>query len=241
MSSSAFGAMNMYEQSYGDMGPAAYGPGLGMGYMPMQQPQLEPHRMAHAPQMAFDAEAFERAFDAASAEMQTREEEVQGLTRQAEVVDFAMKDSHVATFEINKARLDQTIISPESAVNQDQEQRKDQQNPGQQNPDSLAQTAGQLLDSVSHDTSEKFAQSSFLALMRRLRDREVVVEGENFIEVGGISTKCKRLELTCQSSTNAIANTTGMATEAVEEPESLFNNQGPPVEPDGSGDNVGEF
>ena len=47
----------------------------------------------------------------------------------------------------------------------------------------LARTAGHLLESVSHDTSEKFQSSVFLQLMRRLRDKEVTVEGENFVEV----------------------------------------------------------
>jgi hypothetical protein len=47
----------------------------------------------------------------------------------------------------------------------------------------LSRTAGQLLDSVSHDTSQKFQDSVFLNLMRRLRDRELRVEGENFVEV----------------------------------------------------------
>ncbi|OJJ44819.1 hypothetical protein ASPZODRAFT_134964 [Penicilliopsis zonata CBS 506.65] len=49
--------------------------------------------------------------------------------------------------------------------------------------DELAKTAGQLLDSVSHDQSQKFRESNFLALMRRIRDREVHVEGEEFREV----------------------------------------------------------
>ncbi|MBE7181807.1 MAG: hypothetical protein INR71_11485, partial [Terriglobus roseus] len=41
--------------------------------------------------------------------------------------------------------------------------------------DELSKTAGHLLDSVAHDTSDKFQNSSFLALMRRLRDKEVRV------------------------------------------------------------------
>ena len=49
--------------------------------------------------------------------------------------------------------------------------------------DALAATAGQLLDSVKLDSSEKFQQSNFLALMRKLRDHEVVVEGDNMVEV----------------------------------------------------------
>ena len=50
--------------------------------------------------------------------------------------------------------------------------------------DELARTAGTLLENVKHDQSQKFKQSNFLSLMRRLRDREVRVEGEKFVDVG---------------------------------------------------------
>ncbi|KAJ5557469.1 hypothetical protein N7494_001384 [Penicillium frequentans] len=51
-----------------------------------------------------------------------------------------------------------------------------------QDADALARAAGQILTSVSHDQSEKFQQSNFLALMRRIRDREVEVKGDDFAE-----------------------------------------------------------
>lgn len=50
--------------------------------------------------------------------------------------------------------------------------------------DELARTAGTLLESVKHDHSQKFQQSSFLSLMRQLRDREVRVEGDKIVDVG---------------------------------------------------------
>lgn len=49
--------------------------------------------------------------------------------------------------------------------------------------DELARTAAQLLDSLSGNQSRKFQDSTFLALMRRLRDREVKVEGDKMVEV----------------------------------------------------------
>ncbi|KAI5281244.1 hypothetical protein KEM54_003306 [Ascosphaera aggregata] len=49
--------------------------------------------------------------------------------------------------------------------------------------DDLARTAGQLLESVQHETNQKFKESNFLALMRQLRDREVVVDGGEFRQV----------------------------------------------------------
>ncbi|OAP55128.1 hypothetical protein AYL99_10828 [Fonsecaea erecta] len=50
--------------------------------------------------------------------------------------------------------------------------------------DELARTAGQLLTSVSHDNSEKFQNSQFLQLMRKIRDREVEVQGDELQETG---------------------------------------------------------
>jgi len=46
--------------------------------------------------------------------------------------------------------------------------------------DELARTAAKLLTSVQHDQSEKFKSSTFLALMRQIRDGQVKVQGEDF-------------------------------------------------------------
>ena len=45
--------------------------------------------------------------------------------------------------------------------------------------DELARTAGQLLNIVQHDTSDKMKNSQFLDLMRRIRDREVEVQNND--------------------------------------------------------------
>ena len=49
--------------------------------------------------------------------------------------------------------------------------------------DELARTAGQLLDNLKHDKSQKFQNSNFLSLMRQLRDREIRVEGDKLVDV----------------------------------------------------------
>ena len=56
--------------------------------------------------------------------------------------------------------------------------------------DRLAQTAGELFDRLRHerDTDEKFRNSTFLALMKRLRDREVVVAGNDMVESASLHT-----------------------------------------------------
>lgn len=71
-------------------------------------------------------------------------------------------------------------------------------------PDLLARTAGELLQNVSGDlqTNTKMRDSSFMSLMRKLRDREVVVEGD------------KMVEASASTSTSAIAGpSTDMAME----------------------------
>jgi peroxin-5 len=52
----------------------------------------------------------------------------------------------------------------------------------QTDEDALARTAGELLSSVSSATNPKFASSTFMDLMRKLRDHEVAVEGDKVVE-----------------------------------------------------------
>lgn len=66
---------------------------------------------------------------------------------------------------------------------QQPEQKQEAQHQPRHDDDEMAQTAGRLLERVSDNTSEKFQNSQFLELMRRLRDREVRVEGDKMVEV----------------------------------------------------------
>ena len=65
------------------------------------------------------------------------------------------------------------------------EERKPPENEHQEKADAdeLARTAGDLLNALKHDQSDKFQQSQFLSFMRRIRDREVEIKGEDFVEV----------------------------------------------------------
>jgi hypothetical protein len=87
----------------------------------------------------------------------------------------------------------QTLPTPQEELQEQQqhqreaeaeEQKQKEQEPKRNDDDELAATAGKLLSSVSDNTSEKFQNSQFLTLMRRLRDREVRVQGEDIVEVG---------------------------------------------------------
>lgn len=71
---------------------------------------------------------------------------------------------------------------------QQPEQQKEEQHQPRNDEDDMAETAGRLLERVADNSSEKFKNSQFLELMRRLRDREVRVEGDKMVEVSAQSS-----------------------------------------------------
>ncbi|KAJ5176414.1 uncharacterized protein N7482_002291 [Penicillium canariense] len=152
----------------------AFAPSYPMYNAPMnahQVPQQAPVANV-APTEQFDESAFQAAFEQARADM----EELQG----AEVIPETEMLAHEET-----ARLDPIEqVHEDIRIGSDTITQTEQEDPltRTRDADALAQTAGQLLDSVRHDQSQKFQQSSFLALMRRIRDREVEVEGDEFRE-----------------------------------------------------------
>lgn len=70
----------------------------------------------------------------------------------------------------------------------EQEPARQEEQPRTNDDDEMAATAGRLLERVADNTSEKFQNSQFLSLMRRLRDREVRVEGDKMVEIETPST-----------------------------------------------------
>jgi len=66
------------------------------------------------------------------------------------------------------------------------EEPEEEQRPQRNDEDEMAQTAGRLLERVADNTSEKFQNSQFFELMRRLRDREVKVQDDKIVEVDAV-------------------------------------------------------
>lgn len=64
-----------------------------------------------------------------------------------------------------------------------QPEQQEQQQLQVNDADEMAATAGRLLERVAENQSEKFQNSQFLSLMRKLRDREVEVLDDNIVEV----------------------------------------------------------
>ncbi|KAH1337890.1 hypothetical protein KXV68_001741 [Aspergillus fumigatus] len=120
----------------------------------------------------FDESAFEAAFEQARADMALQEtnatEEKAEPASETIQPDLSTAQEPTEQIKIGSDTIPQIDKNdPLSRVN---------------DADELARTAGQLLVSVSHDQSEKFRKSSFLALMRRIRDREVRIEDDEFRE-----------------------------------------------------------
>ncbi|KAL4963202.1 protein pex20 [Aspergillus stella-maris] len=146
-----------------------------MNSSPMQaySPAQETTASKSATTEAFDESAFEAAFEQARADMESQFE--------AQVETNASDSS-------TKNQAEEAPIQPEAQetirIGSDtipQANKEDLQTAAN-DADELARTAGQLLHSVSHETNQKFKESNFLALMRRIRDREVQVEGDEFRE-----------------------------------------------------------
>lgn len=122
---------------------------------------------------AFDESAFEAAFEQARADMEL--EAANAIQENAEDVNETAQPEVAA----EPALHEEIRIGSDTISQADKEETKAQSN----DADELARTAGQLLNSVSHEKNQKFQQSNFLALMRRIRDREVHIEGDEFREV----------------------------------------------------------
>jgi hypothetical protein len=134
---------------------------------PMQQTYVEPQ---------FHEPAFDAAFDEAMKEMEALQS--QDMTQEEGRSEMQPETSESpASLEKSSIRIGSDTIEHSDRTNQTPEQTS-------QDADALARTAGQLLNLVSHDTSTKFQNSAFLDLMRRIRDREVEVQGDDLKATG---------------------------------------------------------
>lgn len=138
---------------------------------PMAQ-QKQPERQARD---IYDEAAFERAFDAAREEMQQSEESAHRKDSQIDARPHDIKDQE------SQVWLDHSRIGSDEIL--DQARKGEEEGKEGDDAEELARTAGQLLENVKGDQSQKFQESHFLALMRQLRDKEVRVEGDKLVDV----------------------------------------------------------
>jgi hypothetical protein len=126
----------------------------------------------------FDEEAFARAFDQAAQSELAMEQAVQqqslGIDQDV-LVDQSAERLMGSDQVLEPVRLGADLIYDPREGESVQQHQDD--------PDAVARTAGQLLESVKDNQSDKFQKSQFLELMRQLRDREVRVEGDKIVGV----------------------------------------------------------
>ncbi|TVY28681.1 hypothetical protein LHYA1_G002432 [Lachnellula hyalina] len=172
-------------------------------YSPMRQMGMNYNAQSFTPQSqasmsiekqpeAFDDEAFARAFEEAARNegvLRQDPEMVQNNTQeqgqdQEQSADLG-QDILINESATRLLSRDSDVLSQQAPIGADQihNPSSPEREPRQEDtdPDALARTAGQLLNSVQHDSSAKFQNSQFLELMRGLRDREVMVMGDTFV------------------------------------------------------------
>lgn len=165
----------------------------------------------------FDEAAFERAFDMAKEDMMVDETSTSAaeniaVEQQSEAAAQMSKESHQLNQNDvleNQHDLHQPLdinnhFLPEETIVQ--EQKESSQN-SREDDDALAATAQELLEKVEHNQTDKFRNSQFLGLMRRLRDREVKVEGDKMVETVSATQIHPKRTLTPDSGYDSGANT----------------------------------
>ena len=153
--------------------------GSAAGLMPQHHHTLSPMAQMKQPERqvedVYDEAAFERAFDAAREEVQQSEESAH---RKETQLDAGLQDTKDRQSQgwLNHSRIGSDRVLDESQTREEEGKEAD-------DAEELARTAGQLLENVKGDQSQKFQESNFLSLMRQLRDKEVRVEGDKLVDV----------------------------------------------------------
>ncbi|GAB1726049.1 hypothetical protein NU195Hw_g1155t1 [Hortaea werneckii] len=190
---------------------ARYGPGYGgMGFQSQFAPQHQQPMFGAGMQQGkgkeavtdeiFDDAAFERAFEQARDDMMDESQVgLEGLQHSTEyrqdtsgeLVDQIQREREIQEQlqemrpELSEGMQDPAIQEANAledlAQQPEQMEEEKQENKGQDD-DALAATAEELLNKVEHNKTDKFKNSQFLGLMRKLRDREVKVEGDQMVE-----------------------------------------------------------
>lgn len=179
----------------------------------------------------FDEAAFERAFDMAREDMMGDEtsavenlaaEQHEEATAFAKTAQMSQESHQLNQSDVLESQhdlhqpldTDLNFVPEEPIV---QEQQESQQST-REDDDALAATAQELLEKVEHNQTDKFRNSQFLGLMRRLRDREVKVEGDKMVEtVSATQTHPKRIS-TPDSGYDSGANTPIASTSSTSNP-----------------------
>ncbi|KAL6236353.1 hypothetical protein BDW75DRAFT_206980 [Aspergillus navahoensis] len=163
-------------QALGQNFQPSFSPNYVINNSPMASYALGPETVQSSGAEAFDESAFEAAFEQAKADMASQFEE---SVVETNVTEYSTNnEDKIEEFPAQRKSHETIRIGSDTIPHVD----KDDPQVAANDADELARTAGHLLNSVSHETNQKFQASNFLALMRRIRDREVQLEGDEFRE-----------------------------------------------------------
>ncbi|KAH6842916.1 hypothetical protein B0I37DRAFT_206598 [Chaetomium sp. MPI-CAGE-AT-0009] len=178
-------AMNMQQAAFGmpmynGLPAGVYGlQNQGMGPIAQQQPQA-----AVAQESDIDVEAFNRAFgEYDDANFKT---ELADWTEQQKVANTEFTEAQDKWMAEHGPRADpNTQVTAPSAdemeVIDTNLEKLAQEQDKRRSDDDLVHAAIDIVNSVADNNSEKFKNSRFFELMRRIGNREVVVEGDGFV------------------------------------------------------------
>lgn len=152
----------------------AYGQFNGMYQDGAFQQQYNPPMATMEQQPQQTDAAMEAAFADAFSQLEKLDQEGRLKTAATENQPLEQQEELIVPVESTKIGADSIQYREWKDRSVDQDTR---------DADELARTAGQLLTSVQHDTSDKFQNSNFLELMRRIRDREVEVQNNDLMNV----------------------------------------------------------
>ncbi|PBP16675.1 peroxin 20, partial [Diplocarpon rosae] len=173
---------------------SSFRPMSGMGVLPQYMGGFNgPQAQATVIQQtlsveAFDAAAFDRAFDeAAKAEAEAMRQEADPLQKASKGQDIELGQDILIENSAERLMADSTGLLDQERIGADRiydplsldpEAREREL---QDDPDALSKTAAQLLDAVAHEQNPKFQNSQFLQLMRQLRSKEATIVGDKLV------------------------------------------------------------
>ncbi|KAL2162118.1 hypothetical protein VTH06DRAFT_7903 [Thermothelomyces fergusii] len=150
-----------------------------------QQHQHQQQQDRQAQDSALDVEAFNRAFgeyDDANFETELAE-----WTEKQKIANSEFTEAQDKWMAEHGPRAEQAAeVKPPSADEMEvidaNLEKLAQEQDKRRSDDELARAAVDIVNSVADNTSDKFRNSRFFELMRRIGNREVVVEGDSFVD-----------------------------------------------------------
>jgi hypothetical protein len=179
--------MGLQQTSFGMPMYGAAAPGLfgfqnpAMNTLAHQQPQTT---LPQDNAAALDVEAFNRAFG--EYDDTNFETELAGWTETQQLANNEFAEAQDRWMAEHGPRPEAAAdVKPPTAaemevINADLENLAQEQDK-RRSDDELARAAVDIVNSVADNTSDKFKNSRFFELMRRIGNREVVVEGDSFV------------------------------------------------------------